>query len=150
PSRDGGIWIGEAGALEHLRQGGVIAVTAGKGLPGQQVAALFEDHSGELWVGVDDKLFVYGGQRFHDVTPRNGAPTGQVRGLVEDRDGVMWAEVAGTPRSLLQIRDHRVQTEFPAPQIPSARRLAKDPRGGLWLGLDSGDLAHFDRGTITT
>jgi signal transduction histidine kinase/ligand-binding sensor domain-containing protein len=146
-SKRGGVWIGEAGALDYMQDGVVSSVRAGRGLPGNQVAALFEDDAGQLWVGVDNDLFTYADGRFRKIVRRGDVSTGLVLGLAEDRDRNIWAEVAGPPRSLLRIRGTTVQQEFAAPQTPAARRVAVDPRGGLWLGLNDGDLAHFDQGT---
>jgi signal transduction histidine kinase len=39
-----------------------------------------------------------------------------------------------------------VQEEFPVPQMPAARKVAADPKGGIWLGLMNGDLARYRRG----
>jgi signal transduction histidine kinase len=147
-SKSGGVWIGEAGALDRFRDGGVSSVRAGKGLPGTQVAALFEDHAGTLWLGIDNDLFMYAGGRFRKIVRQGGTSTGQVFGFAEDDDQNIWVEVFGPPRSLLRLRGTTVEEEFPSPQTPPASRVAADPRGGLWLGLRSGDLAHFDHGEV--
>jgi signal transduction histidine kinase len=49
---------------------------------------------------------------------------------------------------LVRIRGLRVVEEYPAPGMPAARRVAADPKNGLWLGLLSGDLARYRQGHL--
>ena len=143
--RDGTVWVGNAGGLDGIRDGNVSSIRTGKGLPGNQVTSLFEDHAGRLWVGIDNELFMEQDGRFRSIRRQDGSSTGFIVGMTEDLHHDIWAETSN-PGRLLRIRDFRVQQEFPAPETPSARPLAADSQGGLWLGLRSGDLARFHDG----
>jgi signal transduction histidine kinase/ligand-binding sensor domain-containing protein len=145
-TQDGTIWIGGAEALEALHQGSVSSIQAGKGLPGDQVTSLLEDHAGRLWVGVDRTMSIYKNGRFTRIDRRDGTPIGLVVGMTEDVDNNIWVETTGPPRTLIRIRDFKVQEEFPVPQMPAARKVAADPEGGIWLGLMNGDLARYRHG----
>ncbi len=146
-SRDGTIWVANAESLDHIETSGSISsIRTGSGLPGSQVSSLLEDHAGNLWVGVDDGLYVFQNGHFRRLPEPNHQPLGLVFELIEDVDGNIWAECAGTGK-LVRIRDFQVQQEFSRSQIPTGR-LAPDPRGGIWIGSRNGDLALFRDGDL--
>ncbi|MBV8865267.1 MAG: hypothetical protein JO210_07695 [Acidobacteriaceae bacterium] len=142
-TRDGTIWVARPTSLDAIRQGGTNYIQARNGLPGAQPTSLFEDHEGKLWVGTDDKLSVYEHGRFEPVRRAGNRPVGVVAGIAEDTDNNIWAEVFSSARTLLRIRDRRVVEEFAASVIPAGRKIAADPRGGIWLGLLDGNLARY-------
>ena len=148
--RDGAIWIGGENALDilgpGLGQGRLGSVQTGKGLPGNQVTSLFEDHAGRHWVGIDNTLNIYENGRFTRITRRDGSPMGMILGITEDVENNLWVLSFGPPRKLIRIFDRKVQEELPTPQIPEVSSLVADPRGGIWLGLFSGDLARYQQG----
>jgi PAS domain S-box-containing protein len=152
--RDGSIWIGGAYALNilgpGLGQGRVRSLQTGKGLPGDQVTSLFEDHAGRHWVGIENTLNTYENGRFTRITRRDGSPMGMVLGITEDVDNNLWVLSLGPPRMLIRIFNRKVQEEIPTPQIPGASSIVADPRGGVWLGLLNGDLARYQQGRVET
>jgi ligand-binding sensor domain-containing protein len=145
-ARDGTVWIGGDGALDAIREDKVSSVQAAKGLPGHQVTSLLEDHAGRLWVGIDNRMSIYKNGKFRRIDRPDGRPIGFVSGMTEDVDNNIWVEAYGPPRTLLRIKDLKVQEEFLLPQMPAARKVAADPRGGIWLGLMNGDLARYWHG----
>src|SRR5262249_5374334 len=62
--------------------------------------------------------------------------------------GSIWAVVNGNPRRLLRLEHETVREEYHGDAPP--RRVAADPTGGVWLGLVTGDLAHYDGGRLRT
>jgi signal transduction histidine kinase/ligand-binding sensor domain-containing protein len=142
--RDGAVLVGSAEALATLSRGGVSIVRTGSG---SQVTSLFEDHAGHLWVGIDNKLSIYKDGKFRWINKNDGSPTGMVVGITEDIESNIWIEtLLNSVRSLLRIRDFKVEEEFPAPKMPAARRIVADPKGGIWLGLLDGNLARVKNG----
>ena len=138
-SRDGTIWVANAESLDHIEKNGAIAsIRTGSGLLGRQVSSVLEDRAGNLWVGIDDGLFIFKNGHFRRLPEANHHPLGLVFDLIEDIDGNIWAECADTGK-LVRIRDFRVQEEFSRAQIPSGR-LAPNPQGGIWVGTRSGDF----------
>ena len=109
---------------------------------------MLEDRAGNLWVGVDDGLYLFKNGRFRRLPEPNHQPLGMVIGLTEDIDGNIWAECAGNPRKLVRIRDFQVREEFPAPQVPPGIALAPDPHGGIWIATRKGDLVLFRHGVL--
>lgn len=144
-TRDGTIWIGTSAGLNTLHQGSIRSFQA-EGLPRGQVTSLLEDHAGLLWVGVDNTISIYRNGRFKRIDRPDGSPVGVVVGMTEDMDNNIWIETIGSPRTLIRIQDFKVQEMFPVPQMPSARKVAADPKGGIWLGLMNGDLARHRHG----
>jgi signal transduction histidine kinase/ligand-binding sensor domain-containing protein len=150
-AQDGTVWVGGDGALDAIHRDGVLSsLQAGKGLPGNQVTSLLEDHAGRLWVGVDKTMTIYKNGRFSRIDRPNGSPIGLVVGMTEDVDNNIWVETIGPPRTLSRIRDLKVQEAFPVPQMPAAREVAADPESGIWLGLRNGDLARYRYGKTET
>jgi PAS domain S-box-containing protein len=145
-TKDGTVWVASLGTLDFIRNGTVSSVR----VPGEQVSSLLEDHQGNIWVGVDDGLFIYKDGRFRRIPEPDHHPLGLVLALTEDVDGNIWAECVGAQRRLLRIRDFKVREEFSTPQVPAAHDIAADPKGGIWLGTLSDDLTFFREGIART
>jgi len=145
-TKDGTVWVASLGTLDFVRNGAVSSVR----VPGQQVSSLLEDHQGNIWVGVDDGLFIYKDGRFQRIPEPDHHPLGLIVGLTEDVDGNIWAECKGPQRKLIRIRDFKVREEFSEPQVPGAHTIAADPKGGIWLGTLTGDLTFFREGIART
>ena len=145
-AHDGTVWVANLGTLDFIRKGAASSVR----VPGQQVSSLLEDHLGNIWVGVDDGLFLYKDGRFRRIPEPDHHPLGLVVGLTEDIDGNIWAECKGTQRRLIRIRDFKVREEFSESQVPKAKAIAADPKGGIWLGTLTGDLTFFRDGIAHT
>jgi hypothetical protein len=145
-SRDDALWIANGSSLETIKHGRISSIQSGKGLPGNEVTALFADHAGQLWVGVDSDLFLYREHQFKRVRRRDGSSTRFIVGMTEDARHDIWAEVSGSNRELIRVRNLQVIEEYPAAVVPSARVLAADEHDGIWLGLRDGNLARFRNG----
>jgi signal transduction histidine kinase/streptogramin lyase len=149
--RDGTIWVASTGSLDRIEKNGTISsIRTGDGLPGSLVASMLEDRAGNMWVGVDNGLFLFKNGRFRRLPEPNHKPLGLVVGMAEDIDGNIWAECAGNTGKLVRIRDFQVREELPASQVPTGRTLAPDPQGGIWIGTLKGDLALFRHGVLKT
>jgi signal transduction histidine kinase/ligand-binding sensor domain-containing protein len=139
----GEVLIGTPEGLKVLdsRTGLIRADTA---LPKEQISGIYQDHRGRFWVGVDDQLYIQSGDHATRVVAPGGAPFG-VSVPTEDGAGVMWVEALRHGQwQLNRLRGDRVEAVFSAEQAPAARSIAGDPHGGVWIGLNSGDLAHRD------
>src|SRR3984957_4393967 len=146
-SKDGTVWGATLGSLDFVRNG----VRSSIRVPGQQVSSLLEDRQGNIWVGVDDGLFIYKDGRFRRIPEPDHRPLGLVLGLTEDVDGNVWAECKDAQeRRLIRIRDFKVREQFSQPQVPKAKAIAADPKGGIWLGAVTGELTLFRDGIART
>ncbi len=146
-SRDDTIWVANAESLDHIEGSYFVSsIRTGSGLPGSQVSSLLEDHTGNLWVGIDDGLYLFKDGRFRRLPEPNHQPLGLVFELIEDDAGNVWAECAGTGK-LVRIRGFQVQQEFSRSQVPTGR-LAPDQQGGIWIGTRNGDFVLFRDGVL--
>ncbi len=120
------------------------------GLPGERVTSPLEDHAGQLWVGIDNVLYVYDKGELRRIKRPESAPIGPIIAIAEDQDNNVWAEAIGNPAKLVRIQDREVREEIPAPRVPTATSLAADPKDGIWLGLANGALARYRHGQLET
>jgi ligand-binding sensor domain-containing protein/signal transduction histidine kinase len=146
--REGGVLASGAGFFDVIREGRVSQLK--KIPPGVLVNSIFEDHLGRLWAGIGIDLTVYDGRRTQFVRKKDGGPIGMITGITEDEDSNIWIEAKGTSMTLIRIQNLKVQEEFPAPPMVSARKVAAAPNGGIWLGLINGDLARYKDGKVST
>ncbi|WP_263385508.1 sensor histidine kinase [Granulicella arctica] len=117
--------------------------------PHTQVTALFQDGKNRMWEGFDNNLFVQEHGKLRRLAGIGGQPMGLVTGLSEDNGRDIWGEITGAEHKLVHIRNDNIIESFSESQVPGARSLAQDARGGIWLGLRSGDIAHFRDGQTT-
>jgi signal transduction histidine kinase/ligand-binding sensor domain-containing protein len=147
-ARDGRVWVGTS-HLQVLEPGGVSFDTE-KALPGNQVTSLFVDHAGNVWTGMDDKLFVREGGRFLQITKPDGSALGMIKGIAEDSERNIWVGTKGPPGTLVRIRGLKIQEMVSPPKMPFTGRIVADPQRGIWLGLQSGNLGRFRDGKVQT
>jgi signal transduction histidine kinase/ligand-binding sensor domain-containing protein len=65
------------------------------GLPSVYIQALLQDRPGFLWVGTDNGLYRYDGQRFQAFGLRDGLRSASVTQLLHDRGGTLWVGTRG-------------------------------------------------------
>jgi signal transduction histidine kinase/ligand-binding sensor domain-containing protein len=131
-SRDGQtIWTSGLQGLAAIRDGKITVITQKDGLPGQQVTALFEDHQGVLWMGVDQDLVSYSNGRFTKTMRSDGKPTGMVVSMAEDARHALWVVTTGTHR-LLRLNPNAGAAEA-APKGDGATRITSSPQGLVYL-----------------
>jgi PAS domain S-box-containing protein len=145
-TRDGTLWVGGTGGLFTLNKGVPGFTPRGGNLDHKQVTAIFEDRRGRMWIGLDDTLNLFTGNSFHQVHAPGGR-LGMIVSIAEDKDGNLWAVSLGPPRHIVRIDPDTLQATL-VPDMPQVSKIASDPRGGFWLGLNNGDLDHLDNGKL--
>ena len=144
-TRDGTLWIGAAGGLFSRSEGEPRFSLRGGNLRGKLVTTIFEDSRGRMWVGIDNTLNIFAGDSFKPMRMPDGGPTGFIVSMAEDTEGDLWAVSLGPPRHIIRIDPDSAQISS-IPGMPQTSKIARDPRGGLWLGLNNGDLNHYYKG----
>src|SRR5271166_914822 len=152
--RDGGLWIGTSDrGLVHVHQGNVDVFSQADGLSGDDVAALFQDHEGNVWISTVEGL-----DRFRDFavptfTVKQGLSKNIVGSVLADKDGSVWLGTYGG----LNRWDHG---EITIPPTGSAKRdgelngshpnsLFQDDRGRVWVST-SRELGYLENGRFTS
>jgi signal transduction histidine kinase/ligand-binding sensor domain-containing protein len=150
---DNSLWVGLRGALGLVRPDSVSLITSADGRPIQDVYALFEDHLGQVWLGINTTVMVHQLGRFFGIKGQDGSrleKIGKIFSFTEDIDGNIWAIAYDDPKlitHLLRIRDRRVQEDIQIKSVvPQAHFLGADPAGGIWIGTGDGKLAHYVNG----
>jgi len=146
--RNGDVLLSGYMSLDSIHDGKVRSLRFGEGLPGRLVAALLEDHRGRLWIGLDDGLYTFENGKFNPIRMPDGSNTGLVSAIAEDIADNIWLTTSVSAKRLIRIQNGRVQEAFSTSQVPAARSIAPDPRGGIWLGLVDGNLARFVDGKL--
>lgn len=108
---------------------------------------------GALWIGTDaDRFLRYDlvARRFDDLTARLPAPAGRVVGFVPADDGRLWL-ATGTGLVLLDTGSLAMRRiDLRAHSHAVLRSIARDARGGLWLGTSGSGALHHDPATGRT
>ena len=105
---DGALWVGGGGGLFRLtlRDDHVLSSTSvsTEDIPSNSVIALMTDHRGWIWVGTDQGVSVYDGQRWATTDASQGLLSNDINedGLREDPDGSVWMT---TSRGVAHLRD---------------------------------------------
>lgn len=135
PGGHGGLWVA-AGGLYFLADPAGRRLRALPGLPVQNLAQVFEDREGTLWLCArEDGLIRSRTIPYRSIGLEQGLPGGEVRTVAEDADGNLWA--AMFHHGMIRAgRDGSVET-FSLRDIcpnddPSVAYPAGDDR--VWIG----------------
>ena len=98
---------------------------------------LLQDRMGFIWVGTEDGLYRYDGQRFQTFDRRMGLPSTYITALHEDAGGALWA---GTYQGLARKDgDHfvAVKEDGGLPNAP-VEGIASDSSNQIWAATPRG------------
>lgn len=146
PSREGGVWIAKAGlGLIEFKDNFVERVSNAE-LPGGDIAALYEDRSGQLWIGTGEGVAAWrDGRVVTHYSRRSGQPVRNVRCILEDRDGAMWFGQQGEGLTRLKDGQFHNFTEHDGLSNNRVWALHEDAGGTIWIGTENG-LTRYREG----
>ena len=114
--------------------------TSKNSLNSNYVSAVFEDGSGNVWIGteqgldrLDARTNTFSHYRHNPADP-GSIGSNQVNAILEDRNGSLWVGGTGGSASNLDRFDMR-QKRFVHYPVKSVRSLLEDRNGELWAGL---------------
>jgi ligand-binding sensor domain-containing protein len=84
------LWIAHGGGLTRYADGEWQSYSGAAGFFSGPAAALWEDHTGAIWVGLERGVGCFDGQAFQIYTSRDGLGLPAVDVIFQDRDGVIW------------------------------------------------------------
>ena len=150
--REGTIWIGTTAGISQFRLPAQFSpaalrdlerwrhITRANGLASNNIQALFETRTGEIWVGTRDNGVNFSDRSWESVTTDNGLGHDSVTAMLKDQRGRLWV---GTRNGLsLFYTRNRVEQISGAPGS-EIRVLAEDLRGRIWVGTNAG-IGVFD------
>jgi signal transduction histidine kinase/ligand-binding sensor domain-containing protein len=144
--REGSIWttrFTSAWTLCAIRKGAVQCYGDDSG-PGAGAIGLYEDSSGNLWVGTLTGLWRWrpGPPRFYPLPLEvNG-----IQGLSEDDRGALLIPTREGIRRFVGGETEMIHPFPPSMRPFPAQRLLRDRDGSLWVGSFGGGLAHIHQG----
>ena len=109
-----------------------------QGLPQRDVRALAQSHEGYIWIGGDDGLARFDGERFVPFGIAEGLKCGPVSALLTDSRDDLW--IGSSDGGLIRWHDNhgnRFGTEAGLPS-DSITALAEDADGQIWVGTKAG------------
>jgi ligand-binding sensor domain-containing protein/signal transduction histidine kinase len=150
-TRDGFLWFGMEEGLAQF-DGISCTIFDSRNQPEfaeNRVSSLFEDHAGNLWIGVGTSgLLRYANGTFTRYTTEHGLSNGAVIAMVEQGSATLWV---GTDGGGLFYYDGNQFHSFPLDEAPEAafiQSVAIDPDSALWV-LSKDALRRIDNFTLT-
>jgi signal transduction histidine kinase/ligand-binding sensor domain-containing protein len=144
--REGSIWTARFASTWTLCaiQKGRVQCYGEDGGPGAGAIGLYEDSTGNLWVGTLTGFWRWrpGPPEFF---PLPGETSG-IHGLLEGDDGALLIAKGGGIRRLV---GGKAEMAYPFPvsvQQFTVNKLLRDRDGGLWIGGSGGGLVHMHQG----
>ncbi len=128
------------GALDETLPKGRVAFRSygtQQGLNNLAPSQLLQDRLGHVWVGTEDGLYRYDGQRFQGFDRRSGLPSTYITVLHEDARGGLWA---GTYQGLARQTGRQftaVKAEAGLPAVP-IEGITSDLSNQIWVATPKG------------
>jgi signal transduction histidine kinase/ligand-binding sensor domain-containing protein len=126
-------------------------MTAAQGLPNNRVSCWFEDHEGNLWLGVDrGGLVRLREKRFHVIGAAQGIAVPAVSSVCEDPEGNIWFGTfgGGLYRWKEDRLDHFTLTNEVNPRAFFSVAPGRDHQ--LWVSAGNEDLYRLTQGGAQT
>lgn len=148
----GNIWLTNSNGIWLLRDEG-IELALNQKLWSRGAHTVCPDGSGNVWCGGNRNLFKVQAGTDGPLTRMQAGTRGDVWSLFRGRDNRMWV---GTSGELLCFQDKERTAFGPAHGfVGSARAIAEDTSGNLWIGTESGTLYrlkddHFESHRLET
>jgi signal transduction histidine kinase/ligand-binding sensor domain-containing protein/ActR/RegA family two-component response regulator len=122
---------------------------ASAGLPQNSVQAMLQTRDGYIWLGTEEGLVRFDGEKFEVFNPGNTPelPGKDVKSLFEASDGSLWI---GFAAGLARLTDRRF-TNYPlAAGLPHQLLwVTGDRAGNIWVGTDGSGLLRIANGRST-
>jgi len=110
-----------------------------EGLRNLAVRALLQDRLGFIWVGTENGLYRFDGERFIVYTTAQGLPSNFIQSLTEAEDGTLWV---GTSGGVITRRNGAWQPLQSVPPIVyGPQSFASDGKGTVYIASGQGLLA---------
>ncbi|MEG9433581.1 sensor histidine kinase [Terriglobus sp. ADX1] len=136
--RDGGIWIGTTGnGLYHVVNGKADHFGSTDGLSGDDVASIYEDREGSVWVATQAGIDRFRRPKIVSLSPKQGMLSNYAQGVAVGPDGTVAVSLTG---GLNFIRNGQITSMSTGKGLPGylVVGLMFDHTGTLWASTDKG------------
>ena len=135
--REGSLWAGTLGAglIQIRRQTKFEMLTSREGLPSEVVWTALEDRQGAVWIGTDQGLARWDGQRIEKVETGLELDHRPIFSLAEDSEGVLWAGGSAGVASFDGRQWRPVEFGLSRPNVRG--EIFVEPGGITWVGVQS-------------
>ena len=152
--REGMIWVGTTAGISQFRLPAQFSATTlrdlgrwrhltrANGLASNNIQALFETRTGEIWIGTRDNGVNFSDRSWKSITTDNGLSHDSVTAMLKDRQDRLWV---GTRDGLSLYTRNGVELISGVPGN-EVRGLAEDLRSRIWVGTNGG-VGVFDGGS---
>ncbi len=143
----GNFWFGSIGSGVYEYDGKSFRnFTIKDGLAGNGVTCIYEDKTGNIWLGTGGGASRYDGKSFRNYTTKDGLPDNDINAIIEDKTGKFWF---GTGDNAC-IYDGKTFTVFinDGKSFTNVRSIKEDNKGNIWLGGKDG-LWRYNGSTFT-
>jgi ligand-binding sensor domain-containing protein len=115
-----------------------------QGLPSDQITALAEDNSGNLWIGSYAGVSKYDGKSFTTFSVMQGLISHGVGSIEKDEHGNLW--IASISKGLSQYdgTSFTLITETEGLSHDRLWSMTLDSRGNVWIGTGAGGVDLYD------
>jgi signal transduction histidine kinase/ligand-binding sensor domain-containing protein len=118
------------------------------GLPEKIAEAIFQDNSGQIWIGTQSGVAFLKSGRF---VPVASVPYGVVHSITGDSAGNVWMS---HQEGLFHLLEASLVERIPWAKLgrkePATAVIHDARQGGVWLGFRDGGVAYFNDGSIRT
>jgi signal transduction histidine kinase/ligand-binding sensor domain-containing protein len=117
-------------------------------VPGHSVESAYANSIGQVWLGVDDRVYVYKDGHYAEAKKADGSALGRIAspsGFAEDSEDNLWVlSKSDEPEyaDLLLIRDQRVK-QVVRLEDPLTNWIVADRQAGIWTLSERGLLTHY-------
>jgi signal transduction histidine kinase/ligand-binding sensor domain-containing protein len=121
---------------------------SGSGLPHNTVMAMAQTPDGYMWLGTEEGLARFDGNRFTVFDKRNTAELRNdcVLSLLVDHEGELWIGTRGGGLTRYSHGHFQAFTSHNGLPSESILALYEDARGAMWIGTAGGGLAQYRNG----
>lgn len=149
--KSGQLWIGTINnglQLIDTKQDQPVHLNKSRGLGGDVVSGLLEDHLQRLWIGLQwnfpektgrVNMLDHRSGRIVDFTPLLDTPIVNMPAAMEDRQHRIWLDIYGKGVYILDFNTNTISTLAQAQGLlPWGSAICQDSRSRIWLGRDNG------------
>jgi len=111
------------------------------GLVDDQIICIFEDAEGNIWIGTNNGISMYGKVIFESLTVESGLSSNDIMGVAADSSGNIWC---GSGNDLVQINGKQIKSIESTYQIISIAPAGED----ILLGSFVVGYGRFSKGKI--